>query len=164
MISVESAAGTPIYVSGAALAGGPVLGLSAGRRLDDIARASAAGVGGFPSWFHRAAAAGGARSAQGPQKVELAVQREVLPAQWGRPAFYGDALNGPPYELENRTAEWTLSAETLASFRPVNTQSRMALRVHPRGPALQTAGSFLATLYGTTPTPRHLGVGLDAMG
>ncbi len=163
MVSVESASGTSVHVSGAAMAGGPILGISAGRRLQDVARVGSAGASGFPGWFRRAAAAGAA-PAQAVRSTEIAAPREVLPAQWGIPSFYGAALNGPPYELDNRMAEWTLSAETLAGFHPINEQSRMALRVHPRGPALQTAGSFLAALYGTTPTPRHLGVGLDAVG
>jgi hypothetical protein len=161
MVAVDGATGAPVRVSGAALAGGPLLVLSPQRRLDDVARA-AAGGGTFAGLVRRSAAANA--SAAPPSQFEalaLAPRPEQLPARWGIPSFYGGAAFGPPYELPERTAEWTLSAETVFAFQPVDRQARMAQRVHPRGPALQSPGTFLAALYGMAPTPRHLGVGLD---
>ena len=87
----------------------------------------------------------------------------LLPSRWGIPAFYGGAAFGPPYDVLNRTAEWELSAETSVAFFQTDRQARMAQRVHPRGPALQTASALFSALYDLAPTPPHLGVGVDAV-
>ena len=160
MVSVDTSTGRSVGVSGAALAGGPALLLSPGRRLLDVARVSGLGGGAFPSLLRRAAPA--APPAEISSELP-AVREDVLPSRWGIPAFYGGAAFGPPYELMNRTAEWELSAETAQSYFQTNRQARMAQRVHPRGPALQTARSLFSTLYDLSPTPPHLGVGVDAV-
>ncbi|HET6315394.1 MAG TPA: hypothetical protein VFG86_02970, partial [Chloroflexota bacterium] len=65
------------------------------------------------------------------------------------------------YELPDETMAWELSAETARAFRQTDRASRMALRVHPRGPQLQTAGTLFSELYGLTPAPLFQGVGVD---
>lgn len=160
MVAVD-AAGVPVRISGAALAGGPLLAIAASRRGSDAPRVSAAGGGAFPAAFRRAAeAALPALHAAG----SLATQAETLPARWGIPSYFGDAPFGPPYELENRAAEWLLSSDAADAFTPSNRQARMVQSVHPRGPALQTGGAFFAALYGTAPMPRSLGIGVDVIG
>ena len=178
MVAVD-AAGTPVRVSGAALAGGPLLVLSPGRRLQDVARVSAGREGTFPAAFRRAAAP---LAAAAHANEALATVPESLPVRWGIPSFFGGAPYGPPYELENRTAEWALSAVARETYFPLDRQARMALAyasraagmsggagatserhsVHPRGPSLTDGTSFFAALYNTTPTPPSLGVGVDA--
>ena len=92
-----------------------------------------------------------------------APQREVLQATWGVPAYFTGAPFGPPYALPERTAEWELSITTRRQFQGPERTAKMASKVHPRGPELQTAGTFLSSLYGITPTPDYLGLGLDAL-
>ena len=133
-----------------------MLALLPHRRLDDVVRGAAGG--GFQGLLRRTATAA---SAEPVQSESLAPRPELLPARWGIPTFYSGAPFGPPYELPERTAEWTLSAETSFTFQPVDRQALMAQRVHPRGPALQSPGTFLASLYGMAPVPRHVGVGID---
>ena len=159
MVAVD-ASGAPVRISGAALAGGPLLVLSPGRRLQDLARVNAGqGGGAFPAAFQRAAAL----AAPGAANEALATVPEQLPARWGVPTFYGGSPYGPPYELENRTAEWALSTMAREAFGPLDRQARMAQRVHPRGPVLTEGPTFLAALYNVTPTPPYLGVALDAV-
>ena len=158
MVAVD-AAGTPVRISGAALAGGPLVVLSPGRRLQDVARVSAGREGSFPAAFRRAAEPLGALATA---NEALANVPEALPVQWGIPSFFGGAPYGPPYELESRTAEWALSAVTREAYFPLDRQARMAQRVHPRGPGLTDGPSFFAALYNTTPTPPSLGLGVDA--
>ena len=158
MVAVDPS-GAPVRISGAALAGGPLLVLSPGRRLQDVARVSAGQGGSFPAAFRRAAAP--LAVAQSPSEA-LATVPEQLPARWGIPSFFGGAPYGPPYELENRTAEWALSTMAREAFGPLDRQARMAQRVHPRGPALTEGPTFLAALYNVTPGPPHLGVAIDA--
>ena len=158
MVAVDLT-GAPVRISGAALAGGPLLVLSPGRRLQDVARVNAGREGSFPAEFRRAAAPLGTTSAA---SEALAVVPEQLPVRWGIPTFFAGAPYGPPYELENRTAEWALSTMAKEAFGPLDRQARMAQRVHPRGPVLTEGPSFLAALYNTTPTPPYLGVALDA--
>ncbi|HEV2122795.1 MAG TPA: hypothetical protein VGW38_08480 [Chloroflexota bacterium] len=38
----------------------------------------------------------------------------------------------------------------------------MAQRVHPRGPSLHSAGTFLNALYGVGPVPQYVGVAFGA--
>jgi hypothetical protein len=159
MVAVD-AAGVPVRVSGAALAGGPLLAIAATRRQPSAGRVSGAAAGGFPATFRGAVDA----MARASQSAELAQQSESLPVRWGVPTFFEGAPFGPPYELENRAAEWLLSAETGHTFFASDRQARMALRVHPRGPALQTGGTYHSALYGLAPAPRSLGVGVDALG
>ena len=151
MVAVD-AAGTPVRISGAALAGGPLLVLSSGRRLQDVARATAGTEGSFPAAFRRAVAPLGA-VASGSEA--LALQPETLPVRWGIPAFFGGAPYGPPYELENRTAEWALSAVAKEAYFPLDRQAKMGLRVHPRGPMLSDGASFFSALYNTACRPRR---------
>lgn len=162
MVAIDSrSGGTSVHVSGAALAGGPALVLGPGRRLETLVR-GVGGTGGnaFRGLLHQAhAVPGQTAEAAG---AELAPRLELYPAQWGIPAYFGAAPYGPPYELTNRTTEWLLSAEALRLFRPVDEQSRMAQRVHPRGPSLHSAGTFLNALYGVGPVPQYVGVALDA--
>ncbi|MGI8424212.1 MAG: hypothetical protein ACR2NO_08920 [Chloroflexota bacterium] len=159
MVAID-AMGAPVRVSGAALAGGPLVALSPGRRLQDLARVDQGGRGSFPSAFGRASGAA-PLSAASRTAGPLALQPETLPVRWGIPSFFAGATFGPPYEMENRTAEWALSAQAMQTYSPLDRQARMAQRVHPRGPALQTGAPFLAALYGTTPAPPSLGVGVD---
>lgn len=163
MTAVDSlSGGSSVRVSGAALAGGPALVLGPGRRLETLVRrADDTGGSAFQGHLRQTypLAAGQAADVAG---AELTPRPELYTSQWGIPAFFGGAPYGPPYELANRTAEWMLSAETLRLFRPVDEQSRMAQRVHPRGPSLHSAGTFLNALYGTGASPRYLGVALDA--
>jgi hypothetical protein len=158
MVAVD-AAGTPVRISGAALAGGPLLVLTPGRRLQDVARVSAGAEGAFPAAFRRAV---GPLGAAASANEALALQPETLPVRWGIPAFFGGAPYGPPYELENRTAEWALSAVAKEAFFPLDRQAKMGLRVHPRGPMLSDGAAFFSALYNTAPAPQYLGVGLDA--
>ena len=159
MVAVDRSTGISVGVSGAALAGGPLL-IIPGRRLQDIARvAGPTGPGGFPAYFNRQRAVA---SAGDPPAAALAQRDDLLPSRWGIPSYYGGAAYGPPYELANRVSEWSLSAETAFAFAPVDRQARMAQRVHPRGPAQHTGGALLAALYGTSPTPPHLGIGVDS--
>ncbi|HEU5316725.1 MAG TPA: hypothetical protein VFX49_11485 [Chloroflexota bacterium] len=158
MVAVD-AGGTPVRVSGAALAGGPLLAIASRRQISP-SRASGAAAGSFP-----AAIRGAVNALSHPASgSELAAQDDALPVRWGIPTFFAGAPFGPPYELENRAAEWLLGADTGLTFFGSDRQARMALRVHPRGPALQTGGTFLAALYGAAPAPRSLGVGVDALG
>jgi hypothetical protein len=156
MVAID-AAGTPVRVSGAALAGGPLLASAARRRLQDLARVAPLSGDKFPAAFRRAVE-GAAPHSEG---AALATQTDALPVRWGIPSFFDGAPFGPPYEMENRAAEWLLSAEAGQTFFAPDRQARMAQRVHPRGPALQTGGTFLAALYGIAPAPRSLGVGVD---
>jgi hypothetical protein len=158
MVAVDPS-GAPVRISGAALAGGPLLVLAPGRRLQDVARVNAGQGGAFPAAFRRAAAPLAAAVAAGEA---LATVPEALPARWGIPTFFGGAPYGPPYELENRTAEWALSTVAREAYAPLDRQARMAQRVHPRGPVLTEGRSFLAALYGVVPTPPFIGVALDA--
>lgn len=157
MVAIDTNTGSAVRVGGAALASGPALSIPPNRRSPDAVRGVAGGL--FPD-------GGSNRSRQiDPQTapyagVELAT-REVLPATWAAPAYFVGAPYGPPYELPNRMAEWELSADTLRYFKPTNRSSKMALRVHPRGPELVTPGAFLSNLYGLTPAPAYVGVGLD---
>ena len=155
MVAVDPS-GAPVRISGAALAGGPLLVLSPGRRLQDMARVSEGQ--GFPAAFRRAAPL----AAAGAASEALAAAAEQLPARWGIPTFFGGAAYGPPYELENRTAEWALSTVAREAFGVLDRQARMAQRVHPRGPVLTVGPTFLAALYNVAPTPLYLGVALDA--
>ena len=157
MVAIDPT-GTPVRVSGAALAGGPLLSIVANRRLADAARVSGAASGGFPAYFRGT----GNVAATGPGAPgALAPIQDNLPVRWGIPTFFAGAPFGPPYELENRAAEWLLSTDTAQSFFSLDRQARMAQRVHPRGPALQTGGTFLSALFGSSPTQRSLGVGVD---
>ncbi|HXI16071.1 MAG TPA: hypothetical protein VNM48_06855 [Chloroflexota bacterium] len=159
MVAVDRSTGLSYGVSGAALAGGPLL-IIPGRRLQDIAHvAGSANPGGFPAYFNRQRTV---VSAPDTQAAALAQRDDLLPSQWGIPSYFGGAAYGPPYELANRISEWSLSAEATFAFAPVDRQARIAQRVHPRGPALHTGGAFLAALYGTSPTPPHLGIGVDS--
>jgi hypothetical protein len=88
-------------------------------------------------------------------------QRDALPAVWGSLGYTSGALYGPPYELPSETMQWQLSSDTVREFRQADRGARLAQKVHPRGPMLQTAGAFVSALYGVTPTPLYLGVGLD---
>ena len=160
MVAVD-ATGTPVRISGAALAGGPLLVLSPGRRLQELARLGEGQGGTFPAALRRVAAPVGAVSGIGGEA--LAVVPEALPARWGIPVFFGGAPYGPPYELENRTAEWALSTTVREAFGPLGRQAGMAQRVHPRGPVLTDGPTFLAALYNAAPTPPYLGVGVDAV-
>jgi len=159
MVAVD-AAGSPRRISGAALAGGPLLAIAAGRRPSDPPRVTGAAPGGFSGAF---AALRAAPALVAAPPDALATQLEALPARWGIPSFFSGAPFGPPYELENRAAEWLLSSETGQSFFPTDRQARMALRTHPRGPSLETGPQFLAALYDAAPTPRSLGVGVDVI-
>jgi hypothetical protein len=159
LVAVD-ASGAPVRISGAALAGGPLLVLSPGRRLQDVARLNAGQGGAFPAAFQRAAAP---LAAPGAASEALSTVPEQPPARWGIPTFYGGAPYGPPYELENRTAEWALSTVAREAFGPLDRQARLAQRVHPRGPVLTEGPTFLAALYNVAPTPPYLGVALDAV-
>ena len=159
MVAVDSS-GTQVRISGAALAGGPLLVLSPGRRLQDVARIAGGIDGSFPAAFRRAASPLAATGAIGEALVPVP---EQLPARWGIPTFYSGAPFGPPYELENRTAEWALSLTAREAYGALDRQARIAQRVHPRGPALTDGTSFFAALYNVNPTPPYLGVGLDAV-
>ena len=160
MVSVDSS-GAPVRISGAALAGGPLVVLSPARRLQDVARAAAGQGSSFPAAFQRASGAVGEAGAT--EALAVLPEPATLPARWGIPAFFGGAPLGPPYELENRIAEWTLSTTARELFGPLDRQTRMAQRVHPRGPVLTDGPSFLAALYNVAPTPPNLGVGVDAV-
>lgn len=159
MVSIDPS-GTPVRISGAALAGGPLLVLSPARRLQDLARASAGTGRSFPAEFRQAIGSAGAAQ---PTGEALALRPEALPVRWGIPAFFGGAPFGPPYELENRTTEWALSRVAREAYGPSDRQARMAQRVHPKGPALTDGRAFFAALYETAPAPPSLGVGLDAV-
>ena len=157
MVAVD-AAGYPVRISGAALAGGPLLAIAAGRRTSDSPRVNGTAPGGFSAAFAALRAAPLAATTPGDA---LSTQPESLPARWGIPSFFSGAPFGPPYELENRAAEWLLSADTGQSFFPTDRQARMAWRTHPRGPSLQTGPQLLAALYDAAPTPASLGIGVD---
>lgn len=159
MVAVDTATGAPVAVSGAALAGGPLLALSPGRRLQDLARLGPNASSLFPSLFR-------ARAAVQPAYTPAVLaserrQPETLPARWGVPAFYDGAAGGPPYELDNRAAEWLLGVQAAREFAPADRQARMVSRAHPRGPALRHPPALLAALFQTPATPPHLGTGID---
>jgi hypothetical protein len=159
MVAVDTTTGTPVRVSGAALAGGPALTIGTGRRLDwRVWGAGGESGGEFSDMLRRAPASPGRLPGAG----ELAARSDVMPAQWGIPAFFGGAAFGPPYELPNRTVEWLLSVDVLHAFRPVDEQSRRVQRVHPRGPALRSMGEFLSVLFGAGLPSRQVGVTFDA--
>lgn len=154
VVAVDTNSGLTVRVGGAALASGPALGVRPAR-----AEGALGGLA-FPRpGSQRPLPVDPWSPVQTPAQPVPA--REVLPAAWAVPAYFSGAPFGPPYELPNRTAEWELSAETQRSFAPYNRASRMATRVHQNGPELQSPGVFLSALYGATPEPRYLGVGLD---
>ena len=160
MVAIDTSTGAPVRVSGAALAGGPALVLSRAPRVDQTVQGAAGG--GFSRLLRRGAMTTATPAAATGAELVQGTRSEPLPARWGVPAFFAGAPYGPPYELLNRTAEWALSAETSQPFTPVDRQARMAHRVHPKGPSLQSAGTFLAALYGATPVPLMVGGSVDA--
>ena len=89
------------------------------------------------------------------------IETVPLAPMWGVAGNFAGALFGPPYDLPDATVEWQVRADTMRDFHQGNRAARMALRVHPNGPHLQTAGSFVSRLYDLTPTPDYVGIGVD---
>ena len=162
IVSIDTSTGTPIRVGGAALLSGPALVIRPNRQDDVVRGVADAGFAGLGA--RRPLAPDQLRPATPPPAAQFsAPQRELLQATWGVPTYFDGAPFGPPYELPERTAEWELSITTRRQFQGQDRTAKMASKVHPRGPELQTAGTFLSSLYGVTPTPDYLGLGLDAL-